>query len=168
LVFLFVGLELVSMPTYLLLYLSRRDSATREAATKYFFLSIFASGLLLYGLAFLYGTTGISNLKAVTFLIEKLRYVPHPQLGRVAIVVAMAGPCFRVPAVPLDSSAPDVYRGAPVVIAVVLAWVPKAVGFLAMIRAVTAVFSIATEPLVQKAIILSWVIAAATMTLGNF
>ena len=58
LVFLFVGLELVSMPTYLLLYLSRRDRATQEAATKYFFLSIFSSGLLLYGLTFLYGTTG--------------------------------------------------------------------------------------------------------------
>ena len=54
-VFLFVGLELVSMPTYLLLYLSRRTPTTQEAATKYFFLSIFSSGLLLYGLAFLYG-----------------------------------------------------------------------------------------------------------------
>ena len=68
LVFLFVGLELVSMPTYLLLYLSRRTSATQEAATKYFFLSIFSSGLLLYGLAFLYGVTGVSNLKALAFL----------------------------------------------------------------------------------------------------
>ncbi len=168
LVFLFVGLELVSMPTYLLLYLSRRDAATREAATKYFFLSIFASGLLLYGLAFLYGTTGISNLKAVTFLIEKLRYIPHPQLGLIAIVFVMAGLCFRVAAVPLQSYAPDVYQGSPMVIAALLAWVPKAVGFLAILRAVTAVFSIATEPLVVKAIILCWVIAAATMTLGNF
>ena len=65
LVFLFVGLELVSIPTYLLLYLSRRDASTQEAATKYFFLSIFSSGLLLYGLAFLYGLTGVSNLKAL-------------------------------------------------------------------------------------------------------
>jgi len=68
LIFLFVGLELVSIPTYLLLYLSRRDANTQEAATKYFFLSIFSSGLLLYGLAFLYGLTGVSNLKALAFL----------------------------------------------------------------------------------------------------
>ncbi len=76
LVFLFVGLELVSMPTYLLLYLSKRNPATQEAATKYFFLSIFASGLLLYGLTFLYGATGISNLKTASFLFERLN--EHP------------------------------------------------------------------------------------------
>ena len=80
-VFLFVGLELVSMPTYLLLYLSRRNRTTQEAATKYFFLSIFSSGLLLYGLTFLYGTLGISNLKAIGFLYEKLANVPQVELG---------------------------------------------------------------------------------------
>ena len=78
LVFLFVGLELVSIPTYLILYLSRRDRTTQEAATKYFFLSIFASGLLLYGLTFLYGTTGLSNLKALGFMFERLPRCPIP------------------------------------------------------------------------------------------
>ena len=68
LVFLFVGLELVSMPTYMLLYLTRRTSTTQETATKYFYLSIFSSGLLLYGLAFLYGVAGVSNLKALATL----------------------------------------------------------------------------------------------------
>ena len=135
LVFLFVGLELVSMPTYLLLYLSKRNPATQEAATKYFFLSIFASGLLLYGLAFLYGATGISNLKATSFLFDKLDDMPQPQLGLIAIVFVMAGLCFRVAAVPLHFYSPDVYQGSPMAIAAVLSWVPKAVGFLAMIRA---------------------------------
>jgi NADH-quinone oxidoreductase subunit N len=167
LVFLFVGLELVSIPTYLLLYLSRRTPATQEAATKYFYLSIFASGLLLYGLAFLYGATGISNLKAVTLLTAKLDHFPNAQLGLIAVVFVMAGLCFRVAAVPLHFYAPDVYQGSPTVLAAVLSWLPKAVGFLAMIRALTAVFSI-SNALVQKAVILSWVIAAATMILGNF
>ena len=80
-VFLFVGLELVSMPTYVILYLSRRNPTTQEAAMKYFFLSIFASGLLLYGLTFLYGTTGVSNLKALGYFFERLPNLPHPQLG---------------------------------------------------------------------------------------
>ena len=71
LVFLFVGLELVSIPTYLLLYLPRRTATTQEAATKYFFLSIFSSGLLLFGLAFLYGLTGVSNLKALGVLVRR-------------------------------------------------------------------------------------------------
>ncbi len=167
LVFLFVGLELVSIPTYLLLYLSRRDAASQEAATKYFFLSVFASGLLLYGLAFLYGSTGISNLKAVAFLIEKVDNFPQPQLGLVALVFVMAGLCFRVAAVPMHAYAPDVYEGSPIVIAALLSWVPKAVGFLAMIRALTAIFSVAPT-LVYKAAILAWIIAAATMTIGNF
>ncbi len=167
LVFLFVGLELVSIPTYLLLYLSRRNAATQEAATKYFFLSIFASGLLLYGLAFLYGSTGISNLKAISFLIEKVDNFPQPQLGLIAIVFVMAGLCFRVAAVPMHAYAPDVYQGSPIVIAALLSWVPKAVGFLAMIRALTAVFSV-SPTLLYKAAVLAWIIAAATMTLGNF
>src|SRR3954470_24035909 len=70
LVFLFVGLELVSIPTYLLLYLPRRTATTQEAATKYFFLSIFSSGLLLFGMAYLYGLTGVSNLKALSYVFH--------------------------------------------------------------------------------------------------
>jgi len=167
-VFLFVGLELVSIPTYLLLYLSRRTPATQEAATKYFYLSIFASGLLLYGLAFLYGGTGLSNLKAMAYLSSRPLNMPNVHLGLIAIVFVMAGLCFRVAAVPLHFYAPDVYQGSPTVIAAVLSWIPKAVGFLAIIRALTAVFSQASSELVEQAVMLSWIIAAATMILGNF
>ena len=167
-VFLFVGLELVSLPTYLLLYLSRRSQLTQEAATKYFFLSIFSSGLFLYGLTFLYGTTGISNLKSLAYFFGMLP-VPHPQLGVIALLFLLTGLCFRVAAVPLHFYAPDVYQGSPMVIAAALAWVPKAAGFLAIIRTLTAVFAGREgDPLVQKAILLSWIIAAATMILGNF
>jgi NADH-quinone oxidoreductase subunit N len=169
LVFLFVGLELVSIPTYLLLYLSRRNVTTQEAATKYFFLSIFSSALLLYGLAFLYGTTGISNLKALTVLIDKLPNVPQAQLGLLALVFILAGLCFRVAAVPLHFYAPDVYQGSPIVISAVLSWIPKVVGFLAIIRSLIAVLSVrgSEDPLVKKAILLAWIIAAVTMIWGN-
>jgi len=170
LVFLFVGLELVSIPSYLLLYLSRRTRATQEAATKYFLLSIFASGLLLYGLTFLYGTTGFSNLKSLTFLLDRLPTGrPQSALGLIAIVFIISGLCFRLAAVPLQFYAPDVYEGSPTVIAALLAWVPKAVGCLAMIKTLTAVFSArdVSNPLVQKAIVIAWIIAAATMIWGN-
>ncbi|MGD0044212.1 MAG: NADH-quinone oxidoreductase subunit N [Isosphaeraceae bacterium] len=133
LVFLFVGLELVSMPTYMLLYLTRRTSTTQETATKYFYLSIFSSGLLLYGLAFLYGVAGVSNLKALATL-SCLPSIPHPQLGLVAVVFVLAGLCFRVAAVPFHFYAPDVYQGSPTVLAALLSWVPKGVGFVAMVR----------------------------------
>ena len=134
LVFLFVGLELVSMPTYMLLYLTRRTSMTQETATKYFYLSIFSSGLLLYGLAFLYGVAGVSNLKALATLSWFLP-IPHPQLGLVAVMFVLAGLCFRVAAVPFHFYAPDVYQGSPTVLAALLSWVPKGVGFVAMVRA---------------------------------
>lgn len=168
-VFLFVGLELVSIPTYLLLYLSRRTPKTQEAATKYFFLSIFASGLLLYGLAFLYGGTGLGNFKAIAYLTRSPIGMQFPSipLSLVAIVFVMAGLCFRVAAVPLHFYAPDVYQGSPTVIAALLSWVPKAVGFLAIVRALTTTLSSSSE-LADKAIVLCWIIAAATMTLGNF
>jgi NADH-quinone oxidoreductase subunit N len=172
LIFLFVGLELVSIPTYLLLYLPRRTTTTQEAATKYFFLSIFSSALLLFGLAYLYGLTGVSNLKALAFLVDQqqgLPSVPDPVLGLVALVFIMAGLGFRVAAVPFHFYAPDVYEGSPTVMAALLAWVPKAVGFLAMIRTLTAVISVggAEKILGGKAVVLAWVLAALTMTLGN-
>ena len=169
LVFLFVGLELVSIPTYLLLYLTRRTATTQESATKYFYLSIFSSGLLLYGLAFLYGVTGVSNLKALATLSWLLPSIPHPQLGLIAVVFVLAGLCFRVAAVPFHFYAPDVYQGSPTVIAALLSWIPKSVGFVALVRTLTAVIAVKgpDDPLCGKAMIISWIVAAATMTLGN-
>jgi NADH-quinone oxidoreductase subunit N len=169
LVLMFVGLELISIPTYLLLYLLRRTSATQEAATKYFFLSIFSSALLLFGMAYLYGLTGVSNLKGLAYLVEFAPGVPHPQLALVALVFIMAGLGFRVASVPFHFYAPDVYQASPTILAAVLAWIPKAVGFLAIIRVLVCVFAGAGDenPIVDKAITLSWIIAAITMTLGN-
>ena len=174
LVFLFVGLELVSMPTYLLLYLSRRNTTTQEAATKYFFLSIFSSGLLLFGFAYLYGMLGISNLKALGYLAQvpmTLPNAPHPILGLIAVVFIMAGLGFRVAAVPFHFYAPDVYQGSPTIVTALLAWIPKGIGFIAILRTVTAVIPTDVTPptnnLTQQAVILSWIIAVVTMTLGN-
>jgi NADH-quinone oxidoreductase subunit N len=168
-VFLFIGLELVSIPTYLLLYAARRDLSTQEAATKYFFLSVFSSGFLLYGLAFLYGLTGVSNLKALAYLVDHVPGVPQPQLALVALVFVMAGLGFKVAAVPFHFYAPDVYQGSPTALAALLSWIPKAIGFLAIIRTLTAVLISGGHAgaLGHKAVLLAWIIAAITMTLGN-
>ncbi|HEX8199559.1 MAG TPA: NADH-quinone oxidoreductase subunit N [Isosphaeraceae bacterium] len=179
LVFLFAGLELVSIPTYVLLYLSHRTASTREAATKYFFLSIFSSALLLFGLAYLYGLTGVSNLKALAFLLradgprtpefgggDLLTPATLP-LGLVAVIFVMAGLGFRVAAVPFHFYAPDVYQGSPTVLAALLAWVPKGIGFLAILRTLAAVLCVSNDRLADRAIVVAWVIAAATLTLGN-
>ncbi len=169
LVFLFVGLELVSMPTYLLLYLSKRTEATQEAATKYFFLSIFSSGLLLFGLAYLYGMTGVSNLKALAFLSANLQGGVSPRLGLIALVFVISGLGFRMAAVPFHFYAPDVYQGSPAVMAALLSWVPKAVGAIAILRTVAAVIAAGGDSggLAHQAVLLAWIIAVVTMTLGN-
>ena len=181
LVFLFVGLELVSIPTYLLLYLPRRTATTQEAATKYFFLSIFSSGLLLFGLAYLYGLSGVSNLKGLSYLIhwrDNILSYPRPQLATIALVFIMAGLGFRVAAVPFHWYAPDVYEGSPTIMAAVLAWIPKAIGFLAMIRVLSAVFGwerigldggedSSLAMISSKAAYLAGMLAVATMILGN-
>lgn len=168
--FLFVGLELVSIPTYLLLYLPRRAPATQEAATKYFYLSVFSSALLLFGLAYLYGLTGVSNLKALAYLMRSGGSVlnfANVAFGLVAVVFITAGLGFRVAAVPFHFYAPDVYQGAPTIVAALLAWVPKGIGFVAMLRALSAVVSVGSDLLSDRAILLAWVIALATMVLGN-
>ncbi len=178
LVFLFVGLELVSIPTYLILYLPRRNVVTQEAATKYFFLSVFSSGLLLFGLAYLYGLAGVGNLKALAYLVHSHAgglNLPQPQLALVALVFVMAGLGFRVAAVPFHFYAPDVYQGSPTAIAAMLAWIPKVIGFVAILRTLTAVFGYVPSAselsnlaaVSDKAVVIAWVLAVATMTLGN-
>lgn len=166
LVFLFVGLELVSIPTYLLLYLPRRNAVTLEAATKYFYLSIFSSGMLLFGLAYLYGLAGVSNLKALSVIFHAAPDMIPSQFALIAMLFVIAGLGFRAAAVPFHFYAPDVYQGSPTVVAALMAWVPKAIGFVAMIRVLTAVFG-GSGLIADKGVQMAWVIAVASMTLGN-
>src|SRR5438128_1648111 len=78
----------------------------------------------------------------------------HQWLGLIAVLFVIAGLSFRVAAVPFHFYAPDVYQGSPTVLAALLSWVPKGVGFVAIVRALTAVISVKgmDDPLVQKAI----------------
>ena len=117
---------------------------------------------------------GVSNLKALAYLAQvplTMPDVPHPILGLIALVFVMAGLGFRVAAVPFHFYAPDVYQGSPTIIAALLAWVPKGIGFVAILRTLTAVIPTDVPPpgnnLTNQAAVLSWIIAAVTMTLGN-
>ncbi len=177
LVLLFLGLELVSIPTYILLYLGRRDVTSREATAKYFFLSVLASALLLYGFSFFYGATGSMDLRAVREVtagavgIGANARVEAPQLGleplaKIALVLVFAGLGFRVTAVPFHFYAPDVYQGTTHGNAGLLSIIPKIAGLIALIRLTTVLLDI---PDLQP---YAWRVALAlsvvTMTLGNF
>ncbi len=133
-VLLFVGLELISIPTYILLSLGRRDPAGQEAAAEYFYLSVLSSAILLSGLSFIYGTTGTMQLPMV------LQHLAAPAgfeiLSKVALVLIVAGLCFRVTAVPFHFYAADVYQGTIQANAALLSVLPKAAGLIVLTRLV--------------------------------
>ncbi len=176
LILLFVGLELVSIPTYILLYLGRRDVMSREATAKYFFLSILASALLLYGFTFFYGVTGSMDIRFVreaaagavalaedTSMTASLAVGP---LAGIALVLIFAGLGFRITAVPFHFYAPDVYQGTTHGNAGLLSIIPKIAGLIAIVRLMTMLLEV---PDLQP---YAWRVALAlsivTMTLGNF
>jgi len=169
LVIAFLGLELVSIPTYVLLFIGsghveRYAAQRQEAATKYFFLSILSSGILLYGFSFLYGIAGSTNLQDIFAALKS----SNPALGtklfsQFALVLIFAGLGFRLTAVPFHFYAPDVYQGTTNPNAGLLAVVPKFAGLLALIRIVM----VGMPGLEKMGWQLTLAVAIVTMTLGN-
>ena len=140
LVSLFVALELISIPTYVLLYLGRRDAESQEAAAKYFFLSVLSSAVLLYGFSFLYGLGGSTLLSAVRAALDGTMPLPagFAAFARLGVVLVFAGLCFKITAVPFHFYAPDVYQGTTYPNAAPLSVVPKAAGLVVLVRIVVA------------------------------
>jgi len=168
LVLLFVSLELISIPTYILLYLGRRDTQNQEATAKYFFLSVLASAILLYGFAFLYGATGTTSLEGIRRVLAERAVEPAGasgtlMLARLALLLIFAGLSFKAAAVPFHFYAPDVYQGTTHSNAALLSVVPKAAGLVALVRLVAVAL-----PGLEGT---GWRVAAAlallTMTVGN-
>jgi NADH-quinone oxidoreductase subunit N len=176
LITLFLALELISIPTYVLLYLPRSDRPAREAAAKYFLLSIFSSGIVLFGFSYLYGVTGTTMIPAI---VEALTSAESgggavPSLALVGIVMVVAGLGFRITAVPFHFYAPDVYQGTATSAATLLAYLPKVAGFVALVRLLgdvpitpTAVALAPEYVLGGHVMLFLWILAAITMTLGN-
>ncbi len=171
LVALFLALELVSIPTYVLLYLPVRTRAGQEAAVKYFLLSVLSSAVLLFGFSYLYGLTGTTNVGAVTQALTAAHRQGVSPMALVAAVLVVAGLGFRVTAFPFHFYAPDVFEGGPTGVVAQVAFLPKLVGFVALAR----LLGLFAPPLTQLPFdavatlvpLLLWIIAVATMTFGN-
>jgi len=170
LVLLFLGLELISIPTYVLLFLGRRDRASGEATMKYFYLSILSSALLLYGFSFLFGlgkTTLISGTATTPGIREALATLlptnPLAPLAPLALLLIVAGLGFKLAIAPLQFYAPDVYQGTTSANAGLLAVAPKIAGIAGLIRVVVVAMPATAEFAWQLALIL----AILTMTIGN-
>ncbi|MFO1021056.1 MAG: NADH-quinone oxidoreductase subunit N [Planctomycetales bacterium] len=171
LILLFLGLELISIPMYVLLYLGRHGYGSQESAVKYFLLSVASAAVLLYGFCLLYGVTGSTNLADIrTILASSVRataettvpLVPS-RMAMVSLVLILAGLGFKITAVPFHFYAPDVYQGTNAWNAGLLAVVPKAAGLIAIVRIVS--FSLPGLELTGETTAL--IMALFTMTLGN-
>jgi NADH-quinone oxidoreductase subunit N len=176
LVTLFLSLEMVSIPTYVLLYLPTKGPGGQESAMKYFLLSVLSSAVLLFGFSYLYGITGSTNLHAIVAALTTpsagTAPATQPLLAVVGGVMVLAGLGFRIAAVPFHFYAPDVYEGGPTGVVAQLAFVPKVAGFVALARlfglaashpGVGLPFGVDTSLLPLSL----WVIALITMCFGN-
>jgi NADH-quinone oxidoreductase subunit N len=110
LVSVFVALELLSIPAYMMAAWRKRDGKSNEAGVKYYLLGVFASGVLLYGMSYLYGTTGTTKLTEIGSVLAGDDLIV---MQIVAVVFVIVGFAFKVSAVPFHTWAPDTYEGAP-------------------------------------------------------
>jgi len=161
LVTLFLGLELVSIPTTVLLSMSRNDDFAREATLKYFTLAAFSSGIFLLGVSYLYGLAGSTALPDVYTALAS----DSSMFARLALGLALCGLCFRVTAVPFHFYAPDVFAGSALHMAASMSFVPKVAGFVAIVRLLGG--AELNQGISNTALPLILVIAATTMTVGN-
>ena len=161
LVTVFVALELLSIPTYMLAGWRKRDLIGNEAGVKYYLMGVFASALLLYGMSLLFGVAGDTRLTVIGETIAG--GVGNTPMITLAIVFVVVGFGFKISAVPFHTWAPDTYEGAPTPITAFLSVASKAAGFVALLQLIFLAFpgrSDVVEPLM-------WVLAALTMTVGN-
>ncbi|NIR46859.1 NADH-quinone oxidoreductase subunit N [candidate division KSB1 bacterium] len=159
---IFLGLETLSISLYVLAGFKRTEERSLESAFKYFLLGAFASGFLLYGMAFVYGATASLDLAEISSFVTNNSVIDNPLLilGGLLIVVGLG---FKVAVVPFHMWAPDVYQGAPTPITAFMATGSKAAGFAALLR---VLFS-ATNGTVADWVIILWILSVLTMSVGN-
>jgi NADH-quinone oxidoreductase subunit N len=160
LVTIFVALEMLSVPAYLLAGWRKRDRKGNEAGVKYYLMGVFATGVLLYGMSLLYGVAGTTQLAGIADALSTGESIPVVTL---AVVFVIAGFAFKVSAVPFHTWAPDTYEGAPTPITAFLSVSSKAAGFVALLQLVVIGFE-GQADVVRP---LMWVLAVGSMTLGN-
>jgi NADH-quinone oxidoreductase subunit N len=166
LIVLFFAIELVSVPTYVLIALSREEARGSEAAVKYFFLGALAAAILAYGMSFLYGSAGTTAIHTIASGVATTTWPTGAQMGSqvvIGLLLVFAGLAFKIAAVPLHVYAPDVYEGAASPVTGLLGFVPKFAGFVALIKILTA----CNWDLPAELMWIMWIVAVATMTYGN-
>ena len=158
---IFIGLEIMSISSYILVGMKRKVARANEAALKYLLLGAFSTGFLLYGISLLYGATGSTLLPTIISEIQQNGSGnPLVIVGMALVVVAMS---FKIAIVPFHMWTPDVYTGAPTPVTGFLSGAAKAAGFAVFIRVLMT--GIPLEGANWENIL--WLLAVLTMTVGN-
>jgi NADH-quinone oxidoreductase subunit N len=161
LLMVFIGLEMMSLALYLMIAMSHEEKLSKEAALKYFILGSFASAIFLYGVAFIFGSTGGTNI--LGFMEKAPELIQTSRIFLFGISFVILGFCFKVSIAPFHAWTPDVYQGAPTPHTAFMATAVKAVSFAAFLRVIATKSLIGSEHLFD---ILQW-LAVITMIVGN-
>ena len=170
LLMIYLSIELVSIPSYILAGMLKNDKESNEASLKYVIFGSLASGLMLFGLSILYGITGSTDISGIS---SALQIIEFPLTIYFPLILILAGFGYKISMVPFHFWTPDVYEGAPTPITAFLSVGPKAAGFAILIRIFYTMFTVGG--ISEGAVTLNginWpaliaVASAITMTLGN-
>src|SRR5260370_11458648 len=161
LVMVFLGLEILSIATYVMAGFRRTDLKSNESALKYFLLGLFSSAFFLYGTALIFGATGSTNLTAIADSLRSSQI--QLSLVELSAALMLIAVCFKVAVAPFHIWTPDVYEGAPTPVTGFMSVGPKAAGFAVLFR----IFLTAFPSIEDRWATAIWMIAALTMVLGN-
>jgi len=162
LISIFIALELLSIPAYMLAAWKKNALKGNEAGIKYYLMGVFASAVMLYGMSLIYGVTGSTLLADIAGRLGSAEETSTPIIT-LAIVFVLVGFGFKVSAVPFHSWAPDTYEGAPTPVTAFLAVASKAAGFVALMTLVFIGFRYRADVFQP----MMWVLAVLTMFVGN-
>ena len=161
LITIFVALELLSIPAYMLATWRKKDLKSNEAGLKYYLMGVFASAIMLYGMSLIFGASGSTILQEINASISTGE--TSTSIITLGIIFITIGFGFKVSAFPFHTWAPDTYEGAPTPVTAFLAVASKAAGFVALMNIVIVGF-LGREDVFQPLI---WILAALSMTAGN-
>ena len=171
LLMIYLSIELVSIPSYVLAGMLKNDKKSNEASLKYVIFGSFASGLMLFGLSWLYGISGSTNIYEI---YKTIQLIDNPYMIYMSLMLILIGFGYKISMAPLHYWTPDVYEGSPTIVTAFFSAAPKAAGFAILIRTFFILFT-STNSLTIDALPLEgidWflivaVLSAATMTIGN-
>ena len=163
LLMVYLAIEMVSIPSYIIAGISKNDKESNEASLKYVIYGSFASGIMLFGLSLLYGVAGTTDINILATQVSSFDSSFIIYLSMIFVIVGFG---YKISMVPFHYWTPDVYQGAPIPVTAFLSVAPKAAGFAILIRFFYTIFVNNGTPVIEWTTFIA-IFSALTMTVGN-